>query len=539
VEPGFGIARVSASYLIGYAVLHGPADGCGARVTSGCRRRLDGEAPEQIARSRWYGVSMIALHASLVLAALVGEVPKGAPQDVGVLAIAPPPGPGPALVELTIQLRQRVAEYRGGVLDAQQLRGRMMGQEPGASLAELDRAYEGARASYANGDYDESARTLRAIVDDLEKLPDGEDTFAQWTRAMLRLARTEQSLGREGEARACIERLVRADPRLEVDRTLYPRRMAKEVESARSALNALPTQSLAVAASTPGARVFLDGRWVGAAPLTLVVTRGPHRLSASSGTLQAARIVVDLGEEPQEVFLDFTVPETLRPSQGPGLAVEGDRTSRIIAAGAYLRLDHVLAVWMAEEADAMHVVGSLYDVRRGTMEREGRVRISNGSVPVGGNSALAEFLVTGRVDAGLVELPGEERASAQAALAVKASGEPPLVSLRAPVAANARSRALGWAALGSGVVAVGLATQGALQLLAARDAYDEARTLRSSGALTTQGAVDRYNGYVANGDRHSREATMAWASAGAAALATGFLGWINYRRTGAFGPFRF
>lgn len=53
---------------------------------------------------------MIAFHASLVLAVLAGEVTDGASQSVGVLAVAPPPGPGPALVEITVQLRQHVAE---------------------------------------------------------------------------------------------------------------------------------------------------------------------------------------------------------------------------------------------------------------------------------------------------------------------------------------------------------------------------------------------------------------------------------------------
>ena len=31
-------------------------------------------------------------------------------------------------------------------------------------------------------------RTLRAIVEDLESLPESDDAYAQWTRALLRLA---------------------------------------------------------------------------------------------------------------------------------------------------------------------------------------------------------------------------------------------------------------------------------------------------------------------------------------------------------------
>ena len=95
---------------------------------------------------------MHLLHACLVLASAAAPWgARAAAESVGVLAVAPRPGPGPAVVELSVQLRDRMAERHPGVLDARTVRERMTGPEPGASLVELDAAFEGARAAYATG----------------------------------------------------------------------------------------------------------------------------------------------------------------------------------------------------------------------------------------------------------------------------------------------------------------------------------------------------------------------------------------------------
>ena len=139
--------------------------------------------------------------ALLLLCLLSAPLAVAAADSVGVVAVAEPPGPSPELAELTHQLRGVVAERTQGVLEASELRERMTGQTSSATLAELDRAYAGALATYQNGDFEGAVRTLRAVVEDIDRLPSGPEAFSQWTRAMLRLARSEQTLGRGGEAR--------------------------------------------------------------------------------------------------------------------------------------------------------------------------------------------------------------------------------------------------------------------------------------------------------------------------------------------------
>lgn len=481
---------------------------------------------------------MRALRVCVALTLAVARQAAGA-EVLGVVAVAPPPGPGPELVGMTQQLAHALAAHHPGVLDARQVRERMVGQVAGASLAELERATEAARAAWVNGDYEGSARTLRAIVEDLEKLPESREAFGQWTKAMLRLARIELHLGRAKEAQAVIERLVRAAPDVEVDPALHPARLVQQIESARRSARSAPRRSLRITASAEGVRVYVDGREAGIAPVTVDLAPGRHRVGAAHGELRIRPAVVELDARDEELFLDCAAAEALRPALGPGLALAPeDRGRWIVAAGGHLGLDALLAVSLAEEAGSTLVVGSLYDVRRGMLRREARVRLAGGSVPAGGASALAEFLVTGLATSALVEIPGERRLAAQPAAAGPAREGAVDLRLREPPVPARRSRAAGWIGLGTGIAALGLATVAAVETQSASSRYDQARELRARGDLSTSDVL-RYNGYVTEGDAAARKAAFLWVGAGVSALTTGILGYVQYRRTGEVGPFRF
>jgi hypothetical protein len=326
------------------------------------------------------------------------------PETLAVLAVGPPPGPGPDLQGFAAELRQRLAERRPGTLDAARTRERMLPAR-GPTLAELERALEAARAAYLAGQWERSLEQLRSIADDAEKLPDTPEAFNLWKRALTRLARTELDLGRPDAARPWIERLVRAAPDVSFDPTLHPARLVEEVERARAALAAAPTVTLLVTSTAPGTRVRVSGRDVGLAPASVVLVRGAYRVSGATGTAELGPVPVDVGQGGAEVVLDFTAEEALRPDAGPGLALASrDRREVVAAAGARLGLDRVVSVGLAVDAGGSYLVASLHDVRSRTIERECRVRRSDdGALPPGAIPAIADFLVTGRTSAGLVE----------------------------------------------------------------------------------------------------------------------------------------
>lgn len=351
-------------------------------------------------------MSQRALHALLAAAVAAPATALGG-ESLGVLGVAPEPGPSAALVEATLQLRERIAEYTPGAIGTRQLRERMSGPPPGAALADLERATEAARVAYLRGDYEGSLSGLRAIAADVERLPDGDAEFALWTKVMLRLARTELDLGRADAARRAVERVVRADPDVKVDRSLHPAPLVDEVERARAALRAIPPGELVVTASAPDARVYVNGRAVGTAPVHVLLAPGRYEISGATAAARVPRLAAEVGEGSRELALDFATAERLRPSQGPGLALRpGERVPQIVAAGGHLGLDRVVAVALERDGGAAYLVGSLYDVRRGVLEREGRVRLASDMLPLGGDAALAEFLVTGQARSRLVEVPG-------------------------------------------------------------------------------------------------------------------------------------
>jgi hypothetical protein len=481
----------------------------------------------------------VSLHAAPFLVSALLLPSFALAENLGVLAVAPPPGPGPDLVEQTVQLRQAMAERDPGVLDASQLRERMSGQLPGASLVELDRAYEGARAAYVAGDYEGSVRTLHAIIEDLEKLPDGPEAFKQWMRATLRLAKVDGDLGHEDAAKGDIDRLVRAEPEVQVDRSLYPPKFVRQVEDAKAELKALPKKKLSITASEKNVRVYLNGRDLGLAPVGLLLARGRYRVSGALGDLRAPPLRVDVGDEDQTILLDFAIPQALRPNEGPGLVLpEANRQGRIIAAGGFLGLDSVLAVSVIDQGGASQLSASLFDVRRGMLTREGRVRLSsNRSVPVGGIHALADFLQTGRASPEVVAVQGIAPTKTP-----DLTPQPPAgtIDLRPQEARPpGKSNTLGWLAIGSGVAALGCAGLGIAEAMSASSSYDSARKLLVNGNVTSAANRTSYNQQVSSGDSAKSVATIGYVGAGALLITSGVLGYLAYKQTGEVGPFRF
>lgn len=470
-------------------------------------------------------------------------------ESVGVVAVAEPPGPSPELAELTHQLRSVVAEKTPGVLEASELRERMTGQTSSATLAELDRAYAGALATYQNGDFEGAVRTLRAVIQDLDKLPASAEMFSQWTRAMLRLARSEQTLGRGGEAKEVLERLVRANPTVKVDPNQFPPSFARQVNEVRGQISVLKKRRLSVNATARGAKVFVEGREVGTSPLVIDLPPGRYRVSGAMGNLRVPAVQVDLTEEGQSVVLNFALAESLRPSAGPGLALaEADRAKNLVAAGAWLGVDRLLATRLVAEAGVEYLSAGIYDVRRGILQREGRVRLANMIAPPGGLSALAAFLITGQpsqlVAAGpvvpQVPLPPPPKGM-KPSLEVTPPAPTPTadLGLREP-GAPGKSKALGWTAVGAGGLSVVLGAVAVYEGLSARSKYGDAKNLlQADGAVQQNASLSQYQSLVKDGDSAK---SMAYVTGGAAvgcAVLSGVLGYVSYKQTGEIGPFRF
>ena len=453
--------------------------------------------------------------------------PASAADSLAVVAVAPPPGPSPALLGLTEVLRRRIAEQRPGTVDPSRLMERSA-VAPGEALPALERAFDQARLDYLEGDAQRSLRILREVAEALERYPGSAEARGLWTRTMLRIARTELDLGRGDAVRSSLERLLRGVPDLSVDPLQVSARLVAEIERARAAQRALPVGTLVVTSSAPGAQVFVNGRALGPAPVRLALPAGPCRVAGATETSQIGPLELEVGEAGKEVLLDFAVLESLRAWAGQGLwASAEERPRRLVAAGALLGVDRIVGVAL-DGPD--HLLASVWDVRRGLMEREGRLRLVDGTFPARGDSALAHFIVSGRTDNPLVLVPGlaAREPSAGAPFA------PP-----SPAASPAASPAWRWTPVATAAASVGFTALAVLQVRDAQDAYDRATRFRAQNGLATFRNIGTYNGYVAEGDTARRRAVLYWTGAGLGAAATAIIGYLSYRRTGELGPWRF
>ncbi len=456
--------------------------------------------------------------------------PAGAAETLAVLAVADPPGPGVELAEMTHQLRAACRDRAGGILEVPEMRSRLLGQLSSATLQELERAYGGALATYQNGEYESSIRTLHAIVGDLERLPEGEEAYAQWIRALLRLAHAEATIGHVKEAREAMERVLAVEPRHQPDPEQYSTVYRRDFEAARQRVAARPIRKITIAASGRAGAVYVDGRPSGTTPATVSLPAGRYRIGGQSGSLRVPSVMVDLRGEDRTVTLDFELAGRLRVNAGPGLALPlGARPSGAIRAGAWLSVDRVLTAATAMENEIQLLVGTIYDVRRGAIMREGKVRMVAGAVPSANLGALAAFLLTGQpqpaVTPSLVEPPPPIPAprapvpGPEAAPPAKSASPTALPSAREAPPTAETTPPPGWlrpAAWGAGALAVLSAGVATWQGLSAASAYrDASGMLRPDGSLKQGLDLASYDAARSRGDAASRR---AWVGAGVAVI---------------------
>jgi hypothetical protein len=488
---------------------------------------------------------MIAASARVAALAAVGTVgtvlmaaalpaTTTAAEAFAVLPVAEPPGPDAFLGDLAAEVRGALALRGAGVLAPEALRDRMTGAAPTGALAAAEAAYQAALEVHTRGDFEGSIRALRAVIADLEYLPAGADVHARWQRAMLRLARSEQAVGRRGEAQAVLQRLLRVDPALEVDRRLYPPGFQRLVEEVRAETRALWTRRLVVEAQ-PGVQVLLEGRDAGPAPVALDLPPGRYRIAGALGGIRSREVTVDLTGEDRRVELDLSLAEVLRPDRGPGLALPaGDGTGRVIAAGAFLDLDRVVSVRIGEQGGRTYLATALHDARRGTTMPEGRVFLADGRLPSGGSAALAAHLLAGEASPMVTVVPVADLRPVLPALDTPRRGWL-WDGVRRPAA-----RKYGWMATGSTVAAVGLGVLALTQSQASRAAYaDASGMLDENGDVAYGHTLAEYNATIRRGDRARGVANGSAIGAGAFAVSAVVLGVVSYRRTGEIGPIRF
>jgi hypothetical protein len=369
------------------------------------------------------------------VAALALALPSAAvaAEKFAVLAVGDlPAGPDGDLTELTHQLRAACRDRVPNVLDSASMRARLLGQMSSATESELDRAYGGALAVYQNGESESALRTLRAIVSDLESLPETDESYFQWKRALLQVAVAANAARDQRELEAALATVARIEPNLQPDPDQFSPGFRKRFEEIKGKVRNLPRRKLTVTAEGRQGMVYVNGKPMGISPLGVTLPSGVYRVGGAAGSLRVPSLRVDLEQEDRTVVLDFALAESLRLNAGPGLALPAaTRANGVIRAGAWLGVDKLIVVTRAEEGQAQFLVGGIYDVLRGSLLREGSVRMVAGGVPSVNLSALAAFLLTGQASREVKEL-SRDRPKKAAPPALVAAPPPPDATAAVP-----------------------------------------------------------------------------------------------------------
>jgi hypothetical protein len=194
--------------------------------------------------------------------------------------------------------------------------------------ADLETAWASAISAYRGGDYERSIQALEALVASIEAAPPGAVAAGQWTRAMLRLAQAEATVGRTTEARAAMERVAALDPDAQPDPAVYPPSYRRQFEEVRRAVGARPRHRLTITSPAPGGTAWLHGRHLGSTPATVDVPAGRFRVRVTWGGTGEAAEWIELGGDPaREVTLAVTpvaALESVPAPSGPSSASPAD-----------------------------------------------------------------------------------------------------------------------------------------------------------------------------------------------------------------------
>lgn len=451
-----------------------------------------------------------------------------------MIAVADPPeGPSAALAEMTQQVRAACREGASGAEDLAEMRARLLGA-PGAPLPELEKAYQAALKAFEALKFDTSARTLRAIIEDLEKLPESPEAYQQWIRAHLRLGAVQRVLKHRAEARAAMARVVEMEPAYVVDFVQYPPSFLLEFEEVRRQVLARPRRKLTIESTGEPGRAFVNGKYVGTTPVTLSLPAGRYRAGAEREGRRAPEIRVSLEEADRSVEADVALATALRIDRGPGLALAAEaRAAAVVRAGVLLDAERVIALstvraressfldGAAASEGAPFLDGAIYDVRRGALLREGRVRIDGKGVPPEHAAALASFLLSGKpvgpvtpVDRKLVDLTP-----------LAPGGGPGTVVV---VARSSRPAWMRPAAFTVGAVALGFAGFATYEAISARNGFRAADAMTLPDGRFVPGADSAsYARQRADAGSAQTAAYMSAASAIVFAAAAGVLGYLS------------
>lgn len=345
---------------------------------------------------------------------------------------------------------------------------------PTRSLEDVERQIESARTLFYNGQLERALDLLRQALAELERAPIAGQPWKVTSQALALQGVVLTMLNKKPEAADSFRRVLRVEPAHALSRDEFTPSVIAQFEGHRRELARQKRATMTVQSTPPGAEVLIEGKVMGVTPLKLDLAPATYRLAARAGERVSYLRVVSVPRDGQ-VQVDLAAEGALS-TQAPLCLAASEK----LAEAAALKLantvtaDDLLMVRLeGRKGEPGRFVASRYEIRSGSMVREGRVQAPSRGKPAFG--ALATFLLTGQGSSLIVspEAPASARpAQPQAAAGPSSTSKssstpsassqaplepmpppppPPAVEARGPISAG---RVASFALMGAGVASL-------------------------------------------------------------------------------------
>jgi len=266
---------------------------------------------------------------------------------------------------------------------------------PTRSLEDVERQVESARTLFYNGQHDRALDLLKQALAELERAPLAGQPWKVTSQALALQGVVLTSLNKKADAAEAFRRVLRVEPTHTLSSDEFTPSVIGQFEGHRKEL-ARQKKGVTQVQSTPlGAEVLVEGRVMGVTPLKLELVASTYRLAVRANDRISYLRVINVPRDAQ-IQIDLTSEGAL-VTQAPLCLSARDKVAEAAAlklANTVTADDLVVVKLEGPKGAPGQFVASRYEIRSGSMVREGRVQAPTRGKPAFG--ALATFLLTGQ-----------------------------------------------------------------------------------------------------------------------------------------------
>jgi len=289
------------------------------------------------------------------------------------------------------------------------------------TLEEIDRATAAARKDFYAHKVEPAVALLRALAVDVVRIAPSEQRWRA-EREVATLLAQAQLAADAAAAEATLAGILKVEPGYQPDTSLYPPTFRKFVDGVRERVAELAVNRLDVAVAPPGTAVYVGGRSLGVAPVSLHLPVAEYRVEADFGHRGLVRLV-RVPAPPSLVpplELAAAVEGAVYPDAGPCLDTGSDPAAGLARLASLIGASKLFAVGSESSGERVWIRVREVDAA-GAVLREARAPVQPGAPESDTVGALVEWTTTGRAGAG-VEVVQRSRASATPGVRGQISG---------------------------------------------------------------------------------------------------------------------